>query len=309
MTVLRSSIATNGSTGGPIGVGSRAARVLTKLRSQIWYKALDAVVTAPTRPKDSLGKALRAVLDLQQANYDRVGALMTALDHLLPGVARRFSQALLQPEALALRYERCEPLAFGSGGTVYLLTNGPEQTALKIYRRSLGAPVSQLSELIAEFCTKYDTVLSWYTTRTVHLVVPSCFVILHNPLRRVPALASIQRYIAPPHHDLFTAFGHDDLALLASVDQQFAQQLEHFIGTTVRVYEEEARCLDCVGAENVLVVPTDGKIRLLIHDYGVFDLSTLAQLSPATLIQLEERIAWLRALQTRLAAVGQGDTR
>jgi hypothetical protein len=305
MTVVRSTIAAQGSIG-PVGGGSTAARVLAALRSQIWYKALDAVITAPTRPKDGLGNALRTVLGLRQANYDRVGALMIALDYLLPGIARRFSQALLQTEDLALRFERCEPLAFGSGGSVYLLTNGTEQLTLKIYRRSLGLPVSQLGELIADFCTKYNTVLNWYTTPTIDIVEPSCYVILHSPLRGVRALASVQCYIAPPYRDLFTDFAHDDLALLASVDSHFGQQLAHFVASTLRIYEEEDRCLDFVGAENVIVVSGEHGNQLLIHDYGILDRESLVGRAAGTVALVDERIEWLRALQPLLALLVRG---
>lgn len=282
------------------------ARFLAALRSQIWYKALDAIVTAPTRPASSLGADLQAALRPRQANYDRVGALVAAVDHLLPGAAERAGRLLLRPEALGLRYDRCELLAYGSGGTVFLLTSATGQTVLKIYRRSLGLREPELTALAAEFRGKYDTVSAWYNSDRFRLVLPSSFAILHSPLRRVPALASLQRYIAPPHRDLFTAFGRGDLALLASVDEQFGQQLTHFVASTLRVYEEAARCLDFVGAENVIVVPGEAGNQLLIHDYGVFDLRDLAQRSPATVARVEERIGWLYALQPLLPRAREG---
>lgn len=286
--------------------GQRTASLLAALRSHFWYKALDAVVTAPTRPASSLSAELQAALKPRQANYNRIGALVAALDHLLPGAAERAGRLLLQPDALALRYERCELLAYGSGGTLFLLSNGGEQTVLKIYRRSLGQRGPELAALAAEFRRKYEVILAWYRNDSFNLVLPSSFAILHSPLRRVPALASLQRYIAPPHRDLFTDFGQDDLAMLAAVDAHFGRQLSHFVAATLRVYDEEARCLDFVGAGNVLVVPGPAGNGLLIHDYGLFDLSSLARQAPATVARVEARIDWLRALQPQLPLLAGG---
>jgi hypothetical protein len=288
--------------------GQQAARLLAELRTQVWYKALDAVVTAPARPASTLAATLRSVFSFGEANYDRVGALVTVVDHLLPGAARRLGGLLLQPNALSLRFDRCELLAYGSGGTVFLLTRGREQRTLKIYRRSLGLPVVRIALLAAEFRQKCALVSAWYNDGEVQLVVPSQFLVLHSPLRRAPALASVQRYIPWPHRDLFADFSAEEILGLAAEDAAFAHQLAHFVAITLRLYEEEERCLDFVGDENVLVVPAAGGHQLLIHDYGVFDLATLAHDAPATLAQVEERMAWLRALQPLLASVAPGET-
>ena len=78
-------------------VAARGSRLLQAARTQLWYKALDAVVTAPVRPRASFGASLRLLLDPRQAHYDRVGALVGAAERLLPGTSRRLARALLRP--------------------------------------------------------------------------------------------------------------------------------------------------------------------------------------------------------------------
>jgi hypothetical protein len=284
--------------------GGRVARLWQAARTQIWYKALDAVVTVPARPRGTLGEALRRVVDPRRSNYDRVAALVSAADHLRPGAAARLGRKLMQPDALPLAVGSGELLAYGSGGTVYLLAVGRERWVLKTYRRSLGLRGKALDAIAREFQQKLTTVLAWYGP-DAGLVMPVHFLLLHSPLRRVAALASLQRYLPPPHRDLFADFSDDELLGLGQRHPDFMRQLHHFVHTTLRVYAEEARFLDVVGAGNVLVVPDRDTYRLVILDYGIFDLNALSGSAPKTLARIQERVERLRGLQAALLAVEQ----
>lgn len=279
------------------------SRLLQAARTQLWYKALDAIVTAPARPRTSLGAALRLLLDPRQAHYDRVGALASAADHLLPRASRRLARALLQPEALPFPEGQVELLAYGSGGTAFLLTQGERRWVLKIYRRSLGLNGPGLAAMAREFQQKVATVSRWYDGDAVQLVAPVDFLLVHSPLRRVPALASLQRYLPLPHRDLLAGFSGGELLALAQQEPNFRRQLVHFVHTTLRVYQEQGRCLDFVGAGNVLVVEDKGQHRIVILDYGIFDRDVLAR-RPRRAGRVEERLQQLRALQTALAGAG-----
>ncbi len=288
--------------GGPLApVVARGSRLLQAARTQLWYKALDAVVTAPVRPRASLGASLRLLVDPRLAHYDRVGALVGAADHLLPGTSQRLARLLLRPDALPLNAGRAELLAYGSGGTVFLLAQGDEPWVLKIYRRSLGLQGWRLAAIAREFQEKAATVSRWYDEGPDQLVAPVHFLLAHSPLRRAPALASLQRYLPGPHRDLLTGFSDDELRRLGQDDPAFRRQLRHFVQTTLRIYAEEGRCLDFVGRGNVAVIPAGGRQRIVILDYGIFTRELLAR-SPKTLAQVEQRLERLRALETLFAA-------
>lgn len=291
--------------GGPLApVVARGKRLLQAARTQLWYKALDAVVTAPVRPHTSFGAALRLLVDPRQAHYDRVGALVGAAEHLLPGTSKRLARVLLRPEALPLSAGRAELLAYGSGGTVFLLALGDERWVLKIYRRSLGLHGARLAAIAGEFQEKVATVSGWYDQGTDRLVLPVNFLLVHSPLRRAPALASLQRYLPGPHRDLLTGISDDELRQMGQRDPAFWRQLRHFVDTTLRVYAEEGRCLDFVGTGNVVVVPAEGQQRIVILDYGVFDQDLLAR-APKTLARLEERMGRLHALEALVSEAGR----
>jgi len=285
-------------------VAARGSRLLQAARTQLWYKALDAVVTAPVRPRASFGASLRLLLDPRQAHYDRVGALVGAAERLLPGTSRRLARALLRPEALPLNAGRAELLAYGSGGTVFLLALGDERWVLKIYRRSLGMQGKRLTAIAREFQEKAATVARWYDEGPDPLVAPVHFLIAHSPLRRAPALASLQRYLPGPHRDLFTGISDDELRQLGRRDPEFWRQLRHFVQVSLRVYANEGRCLDFVGTGNVIVVPAGDRQRIVILDYGIFDRDLLAR-APKTSARLEERLVRLHALEALLSEAGR----
>lgn len=279
-------------------------RMLPALRFNPLYKALDAVATAPLRG-DNHGGWTQA-LSPRLSNYDRVAALVGAIDRLAPGASRRWSQRLLTGTPLPLAGARCTLYAFGSGSTVFRLQDGslPEPgLVLKIYRRTLGQNDRRLMQLAQFLRGKYQTVSRWYAGAQL-MIAPSSYLLMDAPLLGAPAVGMVQPFIAQKMTDLF--LDYDDNALLAmmSADAAFGDQLRAFCRKTLATVTQEGRCLDFVGRDNVAVLQNGhGARQLAVLDFGIFDLAEKRAAAPAAYDQVMARLERME----QLLRAGDGD--
>jgi hypothetical protein len=277
---------------------------LAGLRSRLWYKGLDAVLTAPLRPGRSLGRELGGAFSPVSSHYDRVGAAVHALDRLFPGAAGGLSARLLgSGEMLPLAFDSIRLLGYGSGATAFLLRRGEERLVLKVYRRSLGRPPRQLARVAAELAAKVRTVAGWYG-RPYGLPLPGHHLILRGPLRDAAAVALVQPFVAGEKRDLFQDATDDELLSLAAADPDFGRRLAFFAARTAEIARQEDRCLDFIGRHNVALARQGDGWALRVLDYGALDLKTLPARSPKVAAQVAGRLARLQRLAERLEPAG-----
>ena len=89
--------------------------LLETVRSRLLYRSLDAVVTAPLRPRRSVAQYVGSILASRASNYGRVGSFVNLVDAVLPGTARRAGKLICRPIELPFPAEKVELLAYGSG--------------------------------------------------------------------------------------------------------------------------------------------------------------------------------------------------
>ncbi len=249
------------------------------LKSRFLYRSLDAVVTAPLRPPRRFTAHLRSVVSVRSSNYDRVGSLVNIVDAIAPGAARRAGSIICRPVQLPFPADRIEPLAFGSGATVFLVHDGGRRKVLKIYRRSLGARPQRLASLIAMYRGKYETIRSWYDGVT-ELVWPAEFMTLPGPVLGGPAIACVQDYIDGEMTDFFEGFSNGDLATLLRGSDTLRRQFLHFAERTLDVARTLHRCPDFLGANNLAIVGDGRRRRLHLIDYGSIGLEACGDRTP-----------------------------
>jgi hypothetical protein len=281
-----------------VSIGHVLNNSLEGIRSGVVLKALDAIVTAPLRARTSLLSNWKGLLHPRSANYDRVASFVGFLEEVVPGISERLSQRLMASARLPFVASHIEVLGFGSGATVLLLRSPSGQKVLKIYRRSLGRSSEGLMALAQEFRQKHTTISGWYGAPS-YVVLPTHFLILHGPLLSQPAVAALQPYVEGEHRDLFTDFETDELFALLRNDPELAQQVLSFARQTIRLYSELRLAPDLLGHRNLAVVTQGNRRKLLLMDYGIFELGKLAQRSPATAARIEDRIACLRFMLDR----------
>jgi hypothetical protein len=241
-------------------------------RSRFLYRSLDAVVTAPLRPRRPLTAHLRSVLSPRSANYDRVGSLASLVDAFAPGIARWAGARICRRLQPPFRADRVEPLAYGSGATAFIAEGGSRRAVLKIYRRSLGVSAERLQTLLAEYQDKYDTIRAWYEGDP-DLVWPAEFMVLPGPILGRPAVACVQEYIDDNTRDLFRDFADGELATVLAGSEAMRRQFLFFAERTLHIYRSHHRCPDLLGEKNLSVVGRGAECRLRLIDYGVFDLA------------------------------------
>jgi hypothetical protein len=267
-------------------------------RSRFVFKALDAAMTAPLRPARPVSTYLGSIVNHRSANYDRIASVIHLTEKIAPQLSSRLSRSLFRPEQLPFSVGGVELMSFGSGATVLLLKseNGPK--VLKIYRRSLGRGPDGLLELANTFRRKYEHAASWYNG-PFHLVPSTDFLILHGPLLRKPAVAALQAYVGGKRKDLLGDFKDNDLIALLRTNQELRDQFVFFTRQTIRLHDDLRICVDFLGRENLVLVNDGGRTRLLLVDYGIFDLNVLRTEAPATLSRVEDHISRLKSLLQR----------
>jgi hypothetical protein len=173
---------------------ARFRAAVDTVRTRFLCKAMDAALTSGRHPSGLDAAEPVAALPRPRSGYERVRGLVRAAACAVPGGAEHIRRALLKPEALPFD-ATAEPIAFGSGSTVFRLghSQGAAPRVLKVYRRTLGQPPDALQQLARQFRAKYATMLRWYGR--ADFVVPTYFIILHSPLRGYAAVACVQPYL------------------------------------------------------------------------------------------------------------------
>lgn len=273
------------------------------LCARFLYKALDAVLTAPLRPRRRWTQWVGTIVSPRSMAYDRVGAIVGLADHILPGTGRRAAALLTRTDRLPLAASRVELLGYGSGATVFLLATARGPLVLKAYRRSIGRRRSGLVALAREFRGKFATVSSWYRGREV--VVPSRYAVLHGPLLGRPAVACLQPAIEGETRELLGELPDGELQRLMRESPGFREDLEFFAARTLEVWEREGRCADVLGEGNLLIVGKGESAGVRLLDCGIFDLGAARARSPAVLDRLTVSIERLRSLGRSAAAAAR----
>lgn len=268
-------------------------KFITFVRSRLIYRTFDAAMTAPLLPQESLVVQIKAILSPELSNYRRVSLLIRLIDHVLPDISKRLSQALFSVDSLPFATTHLELMNFGSGATVFWFKSGDHHYVLKVYRRSLGKSRTTQQEIALYFQKKYDTISSWYEG---HFIIPSYYLILHAPLRQTHAVAALQPYIRGPQCDFFKDLTNGQILLLLSMSKRLRQQFIFFAKRTLEVYAKQGLCMDFIGRDNLLLIGQKEnayQLNLMALDYGIFDVTIMKQKSPKLLAAIEAHIARL----------------
>jgi hypothetical protein len=270
------------------------------IRSRLIYKSLDAILTAPLRPRRSRPDYLETIFNWKSSNYERVAAWAKLVDSFFSGFAERASAGLTNSSRFPFGEAKVQLMSFGSGSTVFLLKRPDSDWVLKVYRRSLGKKAQSLEAITGHFKGKYETVCSWYNGRC-NLVPPAHFLILHGPILSSPAAAVLQPYIHGRKSDFFLDYSNQDLLLLMRKEPELAEQFCFFTEQTLCVYTKHDLCVDFLGRENLMLVEKDGRHQLLVVDNGIFHMSALQDNVPEVYGQVKTRLERLQYLQRALA--------
>ena len=269
-------------------------------RSKFFYKSLDAVLTAPLRPRQKKRDYVRTVLDFGASNYDRVAAGTNLVNAIIPGSVKKISAPLRNTAGFPLPDVEVELMSYGSGSTVFLLKQPGKKWVLKVYRRSLGKKGQSLDQIANHFKTKYQKVCSWYNDG-FDLVPPAHFLLINGPIFGSPAAAVLQKFIDGRKHDLFLDFTDEDILHLMEKNSNLLEQFLYFIKKTLSIFESYNKCFDFLGRENLMLVKNNDNYRLLVIDYGIFHIPDLMYTDPQAYNEIQARLVRLHYLQEKLS--------
>ncbi len=279
----------------PPSAGERAAERAARRgrrRTQFAMRSLDAALTARLRPA-GLARSLRGALRWKSAHYERVGHLVRLALGGAPALAPRLSRALLDTAHLALPAARVELAGYGSGTTVFRVERaGASPLALKVYRRSLARDPVLLANVARRYRERYRRLCSAFG----EVVLPAEFVVLHAPLRGVPAVACLQPWLTGPNHDLL---GLDDQALLACLRRYGLTRSFARFARQALAWRAQGPFPDLLGHGNLVVAEEGARARLWLLDYGIFHPWD-APATGATRIELDAQVERFESLLRRM---------
>lgn len=232
---------------------------------------LDAAMTASLRPRRRLGDQVRCVLSPRSTGYERVAAVVNAVDSVIPGAARRATAIICRDLNLPFSAERVEMLAFGSGATVFLARCNGAAKVVKVYRRTIGARRDHMPGLLQRYRDQYEEVRGIYSGAP-GVVWPADFMVIGGPILDRPAVACVQEYIDGGLRDFFGDFSQEQALATIEGSDELRRQFQAFAGPTLRLYQEHARCPDFLGHHNLAVAGEGRQSRLRLIDYRLFEV-------------------------------------
>jgi hypothetical protein len=270
-------------------------------------RGMDAAVTALLRPQQAAIHQLRTIVG-RGPNAARMAAALHLLDRSVPGTASGLSRALLDPSRLPVPANGADLIAFGSGATVFRLECQGFTLALKVYRRTLGMPLAQQREILAEYRRKHRMATRLYNAAGP-IVPPAAFLLLHGPLLRRRAGAVLQPFLGGARRDFLGDLSEAEQLEILREDETLRAQFGLFAERTIAAFGEGGECLDLLGRDNLMLVTEGRKRRLAVADFGFFDLAALACDAPDKLRRMGEVVDRLAALhahvQERRPAAGR----
>jgi hypothetical protein len=264
------------------------------------YKSLDAILTAPLKPKGRAAQLFWMVIKPRSSNSNRISSLVNLLDRFTPGLALRLAAALMRTQHLPLAGYNVSLLAYGSGATVFMLDNGRERSVLKVFRRSLARPVDEVLEVAREFQKKHALLTGWFND-PYQIVIPSTFLVLHGPLMGAGAAAVLQPFVGGEKSDIFLDYSTEEAVHLLQSNPHLKAQWIDFTHRFLKSMEETNTCFDLVGRENLMLVEQAGKLSFNIADNGVFNIATIRTHAPALYTRLQAHCERLNQINRGIA--------
>lgn len=286
----------DGGTISTTGLPEAFAWTLESLRSRVFFKMMDAVLTAPLHPRQAGRSLLRTILTLRSPHYKRIASTINLADRIIPGLSYRISKSLVSETHLPFAVLSIRLMSYGSGSTVFLLDTPGGWNVLKVFRRSLGKTGPNLLNLTIEFQTKYLTVSRWFNQEGFRLVPPALFLLLHGPLLGKPAAATLQPFLSGELKDLFLDYQDSELLGLFKGDRELKRQFVHFARKVLQVAAEEGVCMDFIGRHNVVLIQDHTGCRLAVIDNGIFNMEQIRVTRPAIYEQIQAYLERIRHL-------------
>ncbi len=258
-------------------------------------KVLDLLITTPLVPKQRAMDHLRCMLDDRIRKRDRLVSLISLGDALIPGMTSSLSSMLRNTRSIPLSAVSTEFIGYGSGTTVFLIRTADSSIVLKVVRRSLGKQLGDLIKLAREFREKYDVVSSLYG-KDSGIILPAQFLVLTSPVAQTRAAAIVQPYMGSNTKDLFKDFSDEDLVLLLKHHDHLRRQFVSFCERTISIYSDHNQILDLIGPKNVMVVNHKHDPKMVVIDYGMFDVAATASRHPKVHLRLKEVIERMKSI-------------
>ena len=154
-------------------------------------------------------------------------------------------------------------------------------------------------EVARELRDEQRTVLRWYAD-IPGLLAPTVYVLLKAPRHGLRAAAAIQEQVVEPAADLLGDHSDEELIDLLVCHDELRHAFIRFTERSRRAWDDERRCLDMVGRNNVLLVRTAAGPRLRVIDFGVWDVDRQLREAPWRYVRARQALERLERITDRV---------
>lgn len=230
-----------------------------------------------------------------KSRYKRTISMLSLVDSLIPRASDSLSHSMYKNNRFPWRPVENELIAYGSGAAVFEVNWKNSKKVLRIYRKSLGKPLSGLIGIAGYYKRNYEKLIYWYGS-SPGLVLPMDFLVFSGLPFAIPVAASLQPYVHGQKQDLFEDLSEDQLLGLLETNDRLREQFIFFARQTLRQWEERKTCFDFLGRENLMLVNQGGDYSLRIVDVGFFELDAIAKEHLDRMPRIEQRMERLVSL-------------
>ncbi|GEM_PF-5076334 len=280
-------------------------------------RGLDVVLSTSTSQKKDKRATRRELMKTLrksgEGETNKIRAGIQLVDKFIPGSEDLIASILSNYSKLPFEFSKKDKKVFDAGGegTLFAFGEAGNRKVLKVYRESLGLRGDALQKKALEVQADYEKIKSLFG-HIPNLIPDEQFLLLHSPLLKKPAVASVQPFVEGTVRDFFTDFTPEERINTIENNPLLREQFIDFAQTHERMNLQEGKCLDLLGDKNLSIVEHDGKARLVFldphHMYKSPGLSGRNDLSTTLAVRIadiKEVLADVKP-KTELAPTGTG---
>lgn len=272
---------------------------------EILSRGLDAASSAHLEKYRTATELLKSLGSRQSPKQERLVASMNFVGRVVPGFEEFCAKHLTSTDKFPVRssypliYARSgENVVFVVGGNSQETTEG-HPYVMKVNRESVGKPRKELEKIASRTRTEYELIRSWYEC-IPGFVPPELTIITHSHRKSLPAVVTLQPFIAGKKRGIFEDFTGEGLTLELN-SNGLKEKFIGFAQRTLERFHETGDSIDILGEANVMVVENHSTASLVLIDpHNIYNLDQLRQEDPDKARRLERRIDELSLILSKV---------
>ncbi len=267
-------------------------------------RALDASSSAHLTTGKDIKELTRSIIGSGELKQDRLIAIINLAGNYIPGLEERLRKDLFPLDKFPIQSSSTE-YKFRSGDSTGFFVKVDEEgketelKVVKVFGRSIGLDSPRLFAFAKSVDSDFKQIKHWYSNLPSFLPDQDTLII-HSHVFSLPAVATIQPYIVDKKSGVFEDFTDEQLVYRLMNDKPLTEQFMYFGERLLRMYEEESKCIDIAGENNLLLVENGNEDNIVLVDPCICTLEGLEEYAPDVKEKLESRVKLVSSVMERI---------